>query len=53
MGIDDMETAASILDHLVVSLAALIGGIWVVFRLYVERTDEAALEMEVLINNSD
>ena len=48
MGIDDMETAASILDHLVVSLAALIGGIWVVFRLYVERTDEAALKMEMM-----
>ena len=47
MKLDDWSKATEIIDHIVVSLAALIGGIWVIFRLNRERTDEAALNIAV------
>ena len=43
----DWEALADVVDHYVVSLAALVGGLWVLIRLRRERTDEAALDMTV------
>jgi len=41
-----------ILHNLVVALAAIVGGLWVVDRIKRERTDEAALEMSLSTSSS-
>jgi hypothetical protein len=46
-----LDKGTSILDHVVVTLAAFCGGFWVLLRLKRERTDEAALNI-VLSNTS-
>jgi len=42
---DKFKTFTEIVHNIVVALAAVIGGLWVLNRLKRERTDEAALEM--------
>jgi hypothetical protein len=49
MKLEDWCKVTELTDHIVVSLAALIGGIWVLFRLNRERTDEAALNISVSV----
>lgn len=44
-GLDNWEKATAVLEHVVVSIAAIIGGFWAVVRLRRERTFEAALNM--------
>jgi hypothetical protein len=44
---DDFKTFTEIVHNIIVTGAAIIGGIWVVNRLKLERTDEAALEMSL------
>ena len=47
MKFDEWKAAAEVFDHTVVPMAALIGGIWVLFRFVKERTNQAALKIAV------
>jgi hypothetical protein len=44
---ENWKNITEIIDHIVVSLAAFVGGMWVLFRFRRERTDEPALRIEV------
>jgi len=47
-----MEKIAQVINNVVVTIAAIVGGLWVLNRLKRERTDEAALEMNLTANSS-
>jgi len=44
---ENWKNITEIIDHIVVSVAAFVGGMWVLFRFLRERTDEPALRIEV------
>src|SRR5436190_2357960 len=47
MTVTQWKELTDVINNIVVILAALAGGTWAVFRLWRERTDEAALNLNV------
>jgi hypothetical protein len=47
MTVTEWKERTDIISNVVVTLAALAGGLWAVFRFWRERTDEAALDLTV------